>query len=171
MGRCFKHWLQGPPSKSSVEHLPGAQLNIGNAMHRAFWGVLRQGIGTPAAQHAFLNLGPPVQVNLPTVMPGLGDITYFAYVGPATLTGHMDTRSELALPATGSPSPDNSAAFLKAVLFLTGGPEKPVSSATLRCMQRETCEPHSHILRVSVPRSAGRPTSLVLGRSSHVYKV
>ena len=37
MGRCFKYWLQGPPSKSSVEHLPGAQLNIGNAMHRAFW--------------------------------------------------------------------------------------------------------------------------------------
>ena len=72
-------------------------------MRRAFWGILRQGIGTPAAQHAFLNLGLPVQVNLPTVMPGLGDITYFAYVGPATLTGHMDTRSELALPATGSP--------------------------------------------------------------------
>ena len=112
-----------------------------------------------------------MQVNLTTVMPGPGDTTYFIYVGPATLTSHMDTRSELALPAAGNPSPDNAAAFLKAVLFLTGGPGKAVSSATLRCMQRDTCEPHSHILRVLVPCSAGRPTALVLGRSFHVYTV
>ena len=44
MGRCFKHRRQGPPSKSGVEHLPGVQLNIENAMHWAFWvGFLRQG--------------------------------------------------------------------------------------------------------------------------------
>ena len=134
-------------------------------------GFCLRGIGTPAAQHTCLNLGPPVQVNLTTVMPGPGDTTYFTYVGPATLTSHMDTRSELALPATGNPSPDNAAAFLKAVLFLTGGPGKAVSSATLRCMQRETCEPHSHILWVFAPCSAGRPTSLVLGRGFHVDTV